>query len=44
MANRRLLNTRRRWRKKYEVDAAMVTSDLLELAGKMAKDDLVDSV
>ena len=30
--------------KKYDVDAAMVTSDLLELAGKMAKDDLVDSV
>lgn len=26
---------------KYDVDTAMVTADLLELAGKMAADDLV---
>jgi hypothetical protein len=29
---------------KYEVDTAMVTADLLELAGKMAQDDLVLTV
>jgi hypothetical protein len=30
--------------KKYNVDAARVTGDLLELAGKMAKDDLVETL
>ncbi len=29
---------------KYDVDTAMVTADLLELAGKMAQDDLVLTV
>jgi hypothetical protein len=30
--------------KKYDVDSSIVTADLLELAGKMAEDDLVLTV